>query len=108
VVKTSAVWTSALACAGGRPMVSIAAFDSTPYAMPSVPSTICATKPIASSSTNSVVIKFPLSRHSVTLSSTKRSRRPLDTADTLPCRVGPFIAPGLGVRLGADRGPPRP
>jgi hypothetical protein len=27
-------------------MASIAAFDSTPYAMPSAPSTNCATKPI--------------------------------------------------------------
>src|SRR6476659_7743600 len=55
VVKTSAVWTSALACAGGRPMLSIAVFASTPYAMPSAPSTNCATNPIPSSSANSVV-----------------------------------------------------
>jgi len=61
-------------------MVNSAAFDITPYAMPSVPSTNCATKPIAGSSTNSVLIRFPLSPHSVTLSSTKRSRRPLDPA----------------------------
>jgi hypothetical protein len=39
-------------------MLSIAAFASTPYAMPSAPSTNCATKPIASSSTNSVVTKI--------------------------------------------------
>src|SRR6266480_6429144 len=55
VVKTSAVWTSALAGAGGRPMLSIAVFASTPYAMPSAPSTSCATNPIPSSSANSVV-----------------------------------------------------
>jgi hypothetical protein len=75
VVKISAVWISALACAGGRPMVSIAAFASTPYAMPSVPSTNCATKPIASSSTNSVVTQCPLyfSRYSATFSGMKLS-----------------------------------
>jgi len=44
-------------------MVNSAAFDITPYAMPSVPSTNCATKPIAGSSTNSVLIRFPLSPH---------------------------------------------
>src|SRR5215813_11102729 len=55
VVKTSAVWTSALACAGGSPMLSIAVFVRTPYAMPSAPSTNCATNPIPSSSANSVV-----------------------------------------------------
>jgi hypothetical protein len=30
VVKTSAVWTSALACAGGSPSASMAVFASTP------------------------------------------------------------------------------
>jgi hypothetical protein len=39
-------------------MLRIAAFDSTPYAMPRAPSTNCATKPIASSSMKSVATEF--------------------------------------------------
>ena len=56
VVKTSAVCTSALACAGGIPIASIADVEMTPNAMPSAPSIICAKKPMTSSRKNSVVI----------------------------------------------------
>ena len=58
VVKTSAVCTSALACAGGIPIASIAEVEMTPNAMPSAPSTICAANPIASSNQNSSVMKI--------------------------------------------------
>src|SRR6186997_778851 len=47
VVKISAVWTSALACAGGRPNASKAVFERTPKAMPRAPSTSCAPNPTA-------------------------------------------------------------
>src|SRR5205085_5126158 len=49
VVKISAVCTSALACAGGMPIDSIAVVEITPNATPSAPSTSCAAKPIAPS-----------------------------------------------------------
>src|SRR5262245_29356996 len=55
VVNTSAVCTSALACAGAMSNASSAVFERTPYAMPSVPSTNCAAKPIASSRRNSAI-----------------------------------------------------
>jgi len=38
VVKTSAVWTMALACATGTPIVSMAEVEITPKAIPSAPS----------------------------------------------------------------------
>ena len=50
VVKISAVCTIALACAGGRPIESIAVVQITPNAMPSAPSTSCARKPTTPSS----------------------------------------------------------
>jgi hypothetical protein len=59
VVKTSAVWTSALACAGGKPIVSKAVFESTPKAMPSAPSTSCAPNPTAKNN-HQVSKKSPL------------------------------------------------
>src|SRR2546423_5592646 len=59
VVKISAVCTSALACAGGMPIESIAVVEMTPNAIPSAPATSCARKPIAPSKTYSVTIVAP-------------------------------------------------
>src|SRR5262245_66528218 len=45
VVKISAMWTMALACAGGVPNDSMTVVAVTPNAMPSAPSTSCANSP---------------------------------------------------------------
>ena len=45
VVKISAMWTIALACAGEVPKLSITVVAVTPNAMPSAPSTACASTP---------------------------------------------------------------
>ena len=62
VVKISAVWTRALACAGGRPIASKAVFDKTPKAMPSEPSTSCAPNPTAKNNHQVSKEIAPLSR----------------------------------------------
>ena len=45
VVKISAMWTMALACAGDVPNESMTVVAVTPNAMPSAPSTSCANSP---------------------------------------------------------------
>ena len=45
VVKISAMWVMALACAGETPKLSMTVVAVTPNAMPSAPSTSCASSP---------------------------------------------------------------